>query len=66
MNRQERKTKQKARTRGPNEDFSEIVQALNLAREKNIDYSDAVALLRRTHIILEHEGRKYIWIRCVP
>jgi len=38
---------------------------LNLAREKGIDVEEAARILRRAHILLEHEKDRIIWVRCV-
>ena len=40
------------------------LEVLNLAREKNITPEEALAELRRAHILLEHDKDKIIWVRC--
>ncbi len=40
------------------------IRFLNFAKERKISYNEAVARIRRAHIILEHEGKKIIWVRC--
>ena len=39
-------------------------EVLNLAKEKNIAPEEALAELRRVHILLEHDKDKIIWVRC--
>jgi len=39
-------------------------EALCLAREQNITPEEAVAELRRVHILLEHCRDRIIWVRC--
>jgi len=38
---------------------------VNLAREKGISIEEAARILRRAHILLEHEKDNIIWVRCV-
>jgi len=38
---------------------------INLAKEKGISIEEAASILRRAHILLEHEKDKIIWVRCV-
>ena len=58
-----RKTRKKRRKKLL-ENFVEQ-RIINLAKEKGISIEEAASILRRAHILLEHEKDKIIWVRCV-